>query len=1491
MADLIGTDGPDNLVGTDIAELIQGLGDFDILVGNGGNDTIQGATGQDNISGGAGNDSINGGNAIDTIDAGDDNDSVQGGNGNDIIIGGAGNDSLQGGTGQDSISGGLGNDTIRGGNAIDTIDAGDGNDSVVGGNGDDIIDGGDGNDSLQGGAGRDIIDGGQGNDSINGGNARDTISGGEGNDTITGGNGDDSIDGGSGNDIITGGAGRDTIIGGSGADTIDGGNAIDNIVGGSGSDTIDGGAGNDIIRGGSTNANGDVADNAQDNLTGGSGDDIFVLTSVTANDQFDIITDFTVGQDSLSGFAADDLTYVQNGNDVDVIVNNLIVAKLLNQTAAAVEGNGLATAPSAPVGIEPDVPPVNVITGTDGPDSLPGTADMDSISGLGGDDTLTGEAASDILEGGEGADSLVGGAAGLTDTEQDTLTGGAGNDIFVLQVTEAADQFDTITDFTVGSDVFDLNGLTYVDTTVPDTVVAAGQVGVVENAGVIQLVTNVNGTNVVIAVVEGGATFAQVNNVNNFINNVITGTANPDTLDGTSTSDSISGLGADDTLTGNAASDTLDGGEGADRLVGGAEGTTDTEQDTLTGGAGNDIFVLQVTAADGQFDTITDFAVGSDIFDLNGLTYVDTTAPDAVVAAGQVGVVNNAGVIQLVTDVNGDQVVIAVVEGGATFAEVNDANNFVNFQVNVITGTDNPETLPGTADMDSISGLGADDIITGLAASDTLDGGAGADSLVGGAEGMTDTEQDTLTGGAGNDIFVLQVTEAADQFDTITDFIFGEDVFDLNGLTYVDTTTTNGVINAGELGVVDNAGVIQLVTDVNGTDVVIAVVQGGASFALVNQATNFINSQINLVEGDAGNNNLMGTDDIDSISGLGGDDTLTGLAASDTLDGGAGADSLVGGAAGPTDTEQDTLTGGAGADIFVLQVTEADGQFDTITDFTPGSDVFDLNGLQYVDVTTTNLVIGAGQVGVLQDGDIIQLVSNVNGTNVVIAVVEGDELTFAQVNDVNNFINNVITGTANADTLPGTTTSDIISGLAGNDIISGLAGNDSIDGGTEDDSLSGDDGADTLSGGEGNDTLIGGTADTPDNTSDTLSGGAGADVFVLQAVAAADQFDTITDFMDGTDRLSGVNFADVTLAQEGADVDITVGGNVIARVQGTMVADITADDFNQLINGMAAADTLIGAAGDDTINGMNGDSLNGAAGADVLMGDGGNDVIAGGLSTLAGAATDTPDNTSDTLTGGGGMDVFVIQDVEAADQFDVIADFDATAGALGVDVLNPSNIRNLEFVVNAGNNTIADLRNTDSGLTVAQFTGQGANVAFLNTAIADGSIFTPNTITGTPAAETLDGAAGIDSITGNGGNDELNGFGGNDNLQGDAGTDTLIGGMGDDILAGGGMADGAQGMADNMTDTLTGGAGNDVFVLQSVAAAGQFDIITDFGFGNDTIDLNGFGNAGAAGDAYTAQVGNDVNILIQAGAAPAAGDLVMAIVQNANQAIVNAALT
>jgi Ca2+-binding RTX toxin-like protein len=99
--------------------------------------------------------------------------------------------------------------------------------------------------------------------------------------------------------------------------------------------------------------------------------------------------------------------------------------------------------------------------------------------------------------------------------------------------------------------------------------------------------------------------------------------------------------------------------------------------------------------------------------------------------------------------------------------------------------------------------------------------------------------------------------------------------------------------------------------------------------------------------------------------------------------------------------------------------------------------------------------------------------------------------------------------------IAGNAADNVLQGRAGSDDLAGQAGFDQLFGGIGNDGLSGAAGEDSLFGGFGADTLSGGTG------ADTLTGGQGTDRFLFLAVADSrpDDFDTITDFARGGERI------------------------------------------------------------------------------------------------------------------------------------------------------------------------------------------------------------------------------------------------------------------------------------------------------------------------------------------------------------------------------------
>lgn len=116
-------------------------------------------------------------------------------------------------------------------------------------------------------------------------------------------------------------------------------------------------------------------------------------------------------------------------------------------------------------------------------------------------------------------------------------------------------------------------------------------------------------------------------------------------------------------------------------------------------------------------------------------------------------------------------------------------------------------------------------------------------------------------------------------------------------------------------------------------------------------------------------------------------------------------------------------------------------------------------------------------------------------------------------------------GTPGSETIAGGgNTGQIIYAGAGSDTVNGTGKADILYGGSGNDTIKGNDGDDAIYGGSGNDTING------NNGSDTITGGFGADqltgsngndhfVYLFVADSNANQFDTVTDFTSGSDKI------------------------------------------------------------------------------------------------------------------------------------------------------------------------------------------------------------------------------------------------------------------------------------------------------------------------------------------------------------------------------------
>jgi Ca2+-binding RTX toxin-like protein len=267
-----------------------------------------------------------------------------------------------------------------------------------------------------------------------------------------------------------------------------------------------------------------------------------------------------------------------------------------------------------------------------------------------------------------------------------------------------------------------------------------------------------------------------------------------------------------------------------------------------------------------------------------------------------------------------------------------------------------------------------------------------------------------------------------------------------------------------------------------------------------------------------------------------GNDTLTDQPGPDTYLGGPGNDSFVNGA---PDGYPDAFAGGDGrdsvsyfgsADVRITADGVADdgtaGEGDNV-----GTDVEDLFGGDGDDV-----IVGTDAANTLVGGAGNDFIEGRGGDD-NLAGGDGDD---------------TMRGGAGADAVSGDAGDDALYGEAGGDTLAGGAGADALYGGDDGDLLSGGDGADALTGEGGDDTLSGGQG------ADAMSGGAGSD--------------TVT--YEGLD-------VPVRVTLDGAADDGAAGEGDNAQAD---VENIVGSDKNDVLSGSAAANSITGGPGNDTID-------------------------------------------------------------------------------------------------------------------------------------------------------------------------------------------------------------------------------------------------------------------------------------------------------------------
>ncbi|MBO6505124.1 MAG: hypothetical protein JJ850_15975 [Kordiimonadaceae bacterium] len=1122
------------------------------------------------------------------------------------------------------------------------------------------------------------------------------------------------------------------IVGTDFDDSLNGTDGADTIEAGAGSDNLFGSAGNDVLDAGPS-----IFDTVRYEFS--SADTLSINNNVAQSEQF--------GTDTLIGVEAVRVTGSSGNDRIEVDGHNAFLF------------GGL------------------------GSDTLIAGSGDDFLSG---DPVLEADAeqSADVLMAGAGDDTLNAGPG-------DTVTGGAGSDLFYISVELGVDNIEdaaVITDFEVGRD--DIGNLFILQ----DLSAFSIAPGTGEYAG-----------DSVITLTESGQFIAIVRGIT------------VESFDGLEIAkDTLTGTNGDDTLAGRAEDDLLSGGDGDDLLLGGGG-----DRDTLIGGNGDDT----LDGGEGDFDTVDYRGAGS------GVVF-DAANGTAVLESGETDIVSG---IERVFGTNFDDRIIG--DGSFNLLSGEFGSDYLDGaggQDILFSGSNGDDTLLG--------GDGFDQIIVSTSDSAIVDAGSGPDLIT------VSNGTSTLAGGDGADTFRISSFEGRqDPFSvTITDFDRTEGDFiqivlaydhadpNLQGVAFVRPISFEEILlNASDVDgntlislpyasiTIENIAVDELTRDMfspSGTGNAAltdgaegdfdAFLTEGISWepsetltysidpafnetmvALIRDAIEQVArvANLNFVEEEGGvlsfelNPNLTSAGEAEVVDRSG---TFIQIRSNDepqlvvfhelghalglfhpeesqdynpdihrapfTIMQGVGLPAIAPADQDPAlnpEYDPSLVTGFFSLDLEAL--IELYGE----SDLTHGDDtyVFDTSvpvfqGLHDGGGTDTLLINDDRAVGVsidLTPGGAYSVGTSIDGFFAP-PLAETVHTTRATV------IENVVA--AEGD--------DFVNGNDAANSIQGMAGDDALWGGNGDDSLDGGNGDDTLDGGAGIDTASFAAA-----TSAVTAN-------LTQGLAAGDT--------TGDDQL--LNIENLT----GSDHSDDLTGNIFANA-------LIGNAGNDTLNGGRGSDTLEGGEGDDVLfGGTQADRLDGGEGNDSLLGGNGNDTVEGGSGsdTLAGSVGD------DNLNGGG--------------------QGDRLFGDTGADTLN-----------GGGGSDRVDYLTGSEDILVDLETGEATGgLAEGDTLISIESLFGgkgDDTLRALEDGSRINGAGGDDIVTGRSGDDILAGGNGNDLVTGDAGDDLMNGNRGDDTL------DGGAG-----DDTLRGSAGSDTFIFSN--GTGD-DIVLDFR-ANDLLDLS-----------------------------------------------------
>jgi Ca2+-binding RTX toxin-like protein len=1354
-----------------------------VITGNSGNNVLSGLDGNDTIHGLDGNDTIIGGTGTDVLEGGDGDDTFVEtiGEGVDSIDGGRGTDTLQ-------INGTGGNDTftavVSGGSLTNPgetltsveqirIDLGGGSDTL----------------SYTG-----TTEGVTVNLATGTATGFTSIAGIE---NVTGGSGNDSLTGDGGDNVLTGGGGNDTLVGGGGIDTAaytgtasitasGGGWSV--TASGQGTDTLsgiekvdDGGAGKILLVG-----NGGYA-SIQAAIDASADGDTILITDATYTEALSIsgkaITLQAAGDNVVvkapAGTNAITLTGNFEGGSVSILGIEVEGAAALpnqgigvyvtedaNIGTLTLDGLEVRDAGSYGIYVEGDNESGAAPTGV----SVANLVVTDSSFSHNGYNGANGSAHIKLFNFSGNAlieDVTIEGAAPdtavnlrpdygieLTGTRNGALASGA---VAMGTVTLAGV---TVTGWLHKSGVAifnyaDIDGLTVdgVDLSGVVTDRATGWVAVLNIDGILgdvdasafditlpsgMIVTELQGDKPVQAVT----------------NQTITGTDADDRLIGKGGNDQLFGGAGNDELYGHdKAGGGYVGDPGNDRLDGG------TGADTMAGGLGNDTYVV-----DNEDDVVTEA--------LNGGTDTVESSIDYVLGANVENLTLTGSAPLSGTGNSLNNTIIG--NAGANTLEGSSGDD-------TLRGGEGNDELLGGADNDSLYGEGGDDNLVGSTGNDRLDGGTGADQMLGGAGDDTyvvDNAGDVISDNSGIDTVESYISYTLGS--TLENLTLKGGASDGTGNALENIIIGNALAN-----VIDGQAGADQMKGGDGNDTYKVDHLGDTVEEHANEGTDFVESSVDFVlSANVENLTLLGTGNL-SATGNALNNVLTGNSGNNTIDGGEGADTMIGGGGNDTyivDNIADVVTEdpNKGTDTVLSSVTytlSANVEKLTLT----GGAVIDGTGNELKNTITgndaNNVLDGKAGADTMIGGngddtyyvdetlDVVTESSN-QGIDTVKASASYKLLTNVENLELTGLLAIDGTGNTSVNKITGNSAANVLDGKAGADTMIGGDGNDtyivdntndvvteSLNQGTEDTvkasvtytlsdhvenleltgtgSINGTGNAlgNIITGNSGNNRLDGGAG------IDRMIGGAGNDTYIV------DETGDVVEELDGQGTDTVQSSANYTLSEYVENLTLT--GAALNGTGNAQNNTITGNGLDNVLDGKAGVDTMIGGNGHDTYY------VDETADVVTESANKGTDTVKASATYTLSANVENLELTGVLAIDGTGNELKnIITGNSAANVLDGKAGGDTMIGGNGNDT----------YFVDTANDVVTELseEGTDTVKASATYT-LSANVENLELtgilAINGTGNASVNKITGNSAANVLDGKAGADTMIGGDGND------------------------------------------------------------------------------------------------------------------------------------------